>query len=178
MHRRSRSSIALEKGPSSGQAASPPDSPKKKRHFSVTAQKPSSRRATKLSISKYYKVVGSVAAAILILQLWRLSRTSSRAPQQPSPTPDPVPVPKVAVRDVDVNNAIISTPEATEKPWEITAEEVPMQVVSPSYSVRVLRSILTHSNHTYQDMPNEAHGYLIQTFLWLHVVRKSHADVV
>ena len=149
----------------------------RKRRSSVVSQRPPSsvRISGLLSRSKYLKVVTCVAAVVALLQLWRWLQTSRLANLQPSRTPDPAVVQKVGIRDVDSSeNAISSTSKRALEPWEVTAEEVSMQIISPSYNIRVLRSILNHSNHTYQDMPNEAHGYLIQTFIWLHVVSPRH----
>ena len=153
----------------------------RKRRSSAVSQRPaSSMQISKLlSRSKYLKVVFCVAAVVAPLQLWRWLQTSRLADLQPSRTPDPASFQKVGIRDVDSSeNAISSTSKRALEPWEVTAEEVSMQIISPSYNIRVLRSILNHSNHTYQDMPNEAHGYLIQTFIWLHVVSARHPSAL
>ena len=48
---------------------------------------------------------------------------------------------------------------------------VPLQLQNPSFNVRVLRSILQHSNTSWQDTPGEAQGHFVQSLLWMQVVR-------
>ena len=60
--------------------------------------------------------------------------------------------------------------------WSETAEQEDMQILSPLYSVRVLRSILQHSDTSWQDIKGECRGFFIQSLLWLNIVRSDAAD--
>lgn len=60
--------------------------------------------------------------------------------------------------------------------WEETAEQMDMEILSPAYKVRVLRSILNHSNHTWQDMEGELQGYIIHTLLFMNIVGLKLGD--
>lgn len=55
--------------------------------------------------------------------------------------------------------------------WSELPEQQDMEVINPLYSIRVLRSILQHSNNTWQDQEGECQGYFIQSLLWLNIVR-------
>lgn len=48
---------------------------------------------------------------------------------------------------------------------------IPLQLQNPTYNIRVIRSILQHSNTSWQDTPGEARGYFVQSLLWMQVVR-------
>lgn len=60
-------------------------------------------------------------------------------------------------------------------PAEIELEPRPhkLELVSPMYNIKVLRSILQHSNTSWQDKPNESHGYFVQSLVWFQ--NASHA---
>lgn len=45
-----------------------------------------------------------------------------------------------------------------------------LELVSPMYNIKVLRSILQHSNTSWQDKPKEAHGYFVQSLVWFQNV--------
>lgn len=57
-------------------------------------------------------------------------------------------------------------------PAEVELEPRPhkLELVSPMYNVKVLRSILQHSNTSWQDKPGEAHGYFVQSLVWFQNV--------
>ena len=46
-----------------------------------------------------------------------------------------------------------------------------LELQNPVYNVRVMRSILQHSNTSWQGKPDEAKGYFIQSLIWMQVVR-------
>jgi hypothetical protein len=61
--------------------------------------------------------------------------------------------------------------------WSELPEQQDMDIVNPLYSVRVLRSILQHSNRTWQDREGECQGYFVQSLLWLNIVsRTQHTE--
>lgn len=53
-------------------------------------------------------------------------------------------------------------------PAELELEPRPhkLELVSPMYDIKILRSILQHSNTSWQDKPKEAHGYFVQSLVW------------
>ena len=57
-----------------------------------------------------------------------------------------------------------------ENGWDLEPRPIRLELQSPIYSLRILRSILQHSNNTWQDMEGEAQGYFIQSLLWLQIV--------
>lgn len=60
-------------------------------------------------------------------------------------------------------------------PAEVELEPRPhkLELVSPMYNIKVLRSILQHSNTSWQDKPNESHGYFVQSLVWFQNVSSS-----
>lgn len=68
-----------------------------------------------------------------------------------------------------------SPPPPTRDIWSETAEQEDMQILSPLYSVRVLRSILQHSDTSWQDVKGECRGYFIQSLIWLNIVRAKRS---
>ena len=54
--------------------------------------------------------------------------------------------------------------------WTELPEQQDMEIINPLYSVRVLRSIMQHSNRTWQDQKGECQGYFVQSLMWLNIV--------
>lgn len=47
----------------------------------------------------------------------------------------------------------------------------PLTLQTPRYNLLVLRSILQHSNTSWQTTKNEAQGYFVQSLIWMQMVR-------
>lgn len=64
-------------------------------------------------------------------------------------------------------------------PAQVELEPRPhkLELVSPMYNVKVLRSILQHSNTSWQDKPGESHGYFVQSLVWFQNVRTLHSAI-
>lgn len=76
------------------------------------------------------------------------------------------------VQAVPVSLAGIRSPAVpTDPDANLEPKIVPLQLQNPGYSVRVLRSILQHSNTSWQDAPGETQGYFMQSLLWMQTVR-------
>ena len=54
---------------------------------------------------------------------------------------------------------------------------VRLELQNPVYNVRVMRSILQHSNTSWQGKPDEAKGYFIQSLIWMQVVSARGRDL-
>jgi hypothetical protein len=50
-------------------------------------------------------------------------------------------------------------------------EAHPLTLHTPRYNLLVLRSILQHSNTSWQTTKNEAQGYFVQSLIWMQMVR-------
>lgn len=73
-------------------------------------------------------------------------------------------------RDGPSDTTIDLLSEEEENGWLLEPLPVRLELRQPMYNVRVLRSILHHSNNSWQDMPGEAQGYFLQSLLWLQIV--------
>lgn len=54
--------------------------------------------------------------------------------------------------------------------WELGPSVYRMQLQGPIYAVRVLKSILHHSNNTWRGKEGEAQGYMVQSMVWMQIV--------
>lgn len=61
--------------------------------------------------------------------------------------------------------------EDVKKPEVLEPRPHKLELLTPMYNVKILRSILQHSNTSWQDKPGEAHGYFIQSLVWFQNVR-------
>lgn len=98
-------------------------------------------------------------------------------PQPPAPAPGIVMTgssfPKAATGPYVEPQATVHELDTLAARYAVNASDgVPLRLglQSPMYNVRVLRTILTHQNNTWQDMPGEARGYFVQSLLWMQPV--------
>lgn len=74
---------------------------------------------------------------------------------------DPVPIADARYRPADGSG------EAT------GYDAYPLTLKTPRYNLLVLRSILQHSNTSWQTTPKEARGHFVQSLIWMQMVKAT-----
>jgi hypothetical protein len=73
----------------------------------------------------------------------------------------------------------VNAPSEDQQALNIVSEDAvgyeahPLTLQSPKYNLKVLRSILQHSNTSWQTSPKEAQGYFVQSLIWMQMVRSA-----
>jgi hypothetical protein len=133
------------------------------RPLSGSARRPATRRVLPLLL---------VAFVLSYLAYTRLSQgDDTRAGDTRASILSSIPNPQgLALEKKQPQQQALAAPVSETASVELEPKPHRLELVSPMYNIKVLRSVMQHSNTSWQDKPGEAHGYFVQSLVWFQNV--------
>jgi len=130
---------------------------------------------SKLSLN--YLILGLLLYIFLTRGPEEADTPAVQVPVLPDAFPAPFPPPSLTVDDtVDSDAPVDLAALGILSQSDIQGMPLRLEMESPLYNIRVLRTILQHQNNTWKDKKGEAQGYFIQSLLWMVVDDAARPD--